>query len=131
MPTIKLTAEGKVITKGGLPSCTCCGGCATNCDGPWGLGYDSLPETVEVRFVFPFEGLASTFTRIGKCAWQANEGAAYGMLQYCVDWQITSAFTFTVSRPAEFVDGPTGFYYGYYFDDVTGETTLVSIVAVE
>ena len=24
MPTIKLTAEGKVITKGGLPSCTCC-----------------------------------------------------------------------------------------------------------
>jgi hypothetical protein len=25
MPTIKRTAEGKVITKGGLPSCTCCG----------------------------------------------------------------------------------------------------------
>ena len=25
MPTIKLTAEGKVITKGGFPSCTCCG----------------------------------------------------------------------------------------------------------
>jgi hypothetical protein len=25
MPTIKLTAEGKIITKGGLPSCTCCG----------------------------------------------------------------------------------------------------------
>jgi hypothetical protein len=27
MPTIKITAEGKVITKGGLPSCTCCGSC--------------------------------------------------------------------------------------------------------
>ena len=26
MPTIKRTAEGKIITKGGLPSCTCCGG---------------------------------------------------------------------------------------------------------
>lgn len=26
MPTIKRTAEGKVITKGGLPSCTCCEG---------------------------------------------------------------------------------------------------------
>ena len=25
MPTIKRTAEGKIITKGGLPSCTCCG----------------------------------------------------------------------------------------------------------
>ena len=24
MPTIKRTAEGKIITKGGLPSCTCC-----------------------------------------------------------------------------------------------------------
>jgi hypothetical protein len=24
MPTIKLNAEGKVITKGGKPSCTCC-----------------------------------------------------------------------------------------------------------
>jgi hypothetical protein len=27
MPTIKLTAEGKVITKDGKPSCTCCGSC--------------------------------------------------------------------------------------------------------
>jgi hypothetical protein len=27
MAIIKLTAEGKVITKGGLPSCTCCGSC--------------------------------------------------------------------------------------------------------
>ena len=32
MPTIKITAEGKVITKGGLPSCTCCGSCSITWD---------------------------------------------------------------------------------------------------
>lgn len=28
MPTIKLTSSGLVITKGGLPSCSCCGVCS-------------------------------------------------------------------------------------------------------
>ena len=27
---IKITAGGKIITKGGLPSCTCCGPCSPN-----------------------------------------------------------------------------------------------------
>jgi hypothetical protein len=30
MPTIKLNTSGLVITKGGLPSCTCCGLCSPN-----------------------------------------------------------------------------------------------------
>lgn len=30
MPTIKRTAEGKIITKGGKPSCTCCDSCVCN-----------------------------------------------------------------------------------------------------
>ena len=28
MPTIKINSSGLVITKGGLPSCTCCGVCS-------------------------------------------------------------------------------------------------------
>ncbi len=32
MPTIKLTPEGKVITKDGKPSCTCCGTCLIEWD---------------------------------------------------------------------------------------------------
>jgi hypothetical protein len=81
--TIKLTAAGKVITKGGLPTCTCCGGCVeTDCYGDWGPGYDSHPNSVTLT-VDPIAGLNTTpyvvtLARVSKCEWTSPGPCAFG-----------------------------------------------------
>jgi hypothetical protein len=55
MTTIKITAEGKVITKGGLPSCACCGGICSVFDLDL-LLYTLHPDYVLAGYTFEFEG---------------------------------------------------------------------------
>jgi len=56
---IKITAGGKIITKGGLPSCTCCGGCSCA---------ESLEDSYEVDYA-PGILTAETVTRDSPCVW--------------------------------------------------------------
>jgi hypothetical protein len=126
MPTIKITAEGKVITKGGIPSCTCC---YCGCDGLWGPGYDSLPETVQVRLFYPSEGSATTWIRTGKCVWESQDPyfpGQLGLSNYCVFWETSNSFTGGVGyKDGNFDDGPTGDYL--YF----GGSGIEFVVRVE
>lgn len=59
MITIKITTEGKVITKGGLPSCACCGLCS-NFDLDFFL-YDFPEEGGGVVGGFTFDDMGTRF----------------------------------------------------------------------
>ena len=59
MSTIKLTSSGLVITKSGLPSCTCCGGCSCA---------ESLDDTYSVE-VTGSPTNPSVLTRDSPCVW--------------------------------------------------------------
>jgi len=71
MPTIKLNSSGLIITKGGLPSCTCCGVCSPNITTVYaemditsesGLSYETLTgslnsgEFVGERLILSYSG---------------------------------------------------------------------------
>ena len=68
---IKRTPDGKIITRGGKPSCTCCGCATVDCDGLWGPGYDNLPGDVFVKKEHDKDILDWNLNhyRVTKCWW--------------------------------------------------------------
>jgi hypothetical protein len=85
MPTIKITSNGLIITKDGRPSCTCCGG--EDCDGLWGPGYDTHPDTITVTVPAlpePYETVEriSVMTRVSKCLWEGSGSCGEGPVEY-------------------------------------------------
>ena len=74
MPTIKTNASGKVVLKGGKPSCGCCG-----CDPAalWGPGYDTRPDTLTVK--------NQTLYRTGSCKWQLEQCICDGAVLWSAD----------------------------------------------
>ena len=69
MAVIKLTTEGKVVTRDGKPSCTCCGGCSCA---------EGMPDTYEVAYTefLPPE----IVTRESSCVWVGEwNQTPYGM----------------------------------------------------
>lgn len=83
---LKRTAEGKIITRDGKPSCTCCG--TVDCYGLWGPGYDTLPATVTIAVApigeFSTEWYEVTVARVAKCFWTSPSPCEFG--PYDVDY---------------------------------------------
>jgi hypothetical protein len=118
MPTIKLTAEGKVITKDGLASCTCCDFCA----GLWGPGYDDFNNTYNMPPVAVIT--SSEMTRVNKCSWVREELPEDCVFSSCIAYvvfvpatEITVPYWFFYSsegyeggKLGDFEDGPAGVY---------------------
>jgi hypothetical protein len=101
MPTIKLTAEGKVITKDGKPSCTCCTCCnyeileigAFIVAGPGDTGYFTIQNncTTEINFT-SYNGVGSPYPAISTIP--AGESRNYLVFFFGAEWR-NQPFTVT------------------------------------
>jgi hypothetical protein len=91
MATIK-TSGGKIITKGGKPSCTCCGPCSPNLKFLYGFFSNGDPEDDEY---YVFEGSLNSglFTEVGGDGEVANSGGSSWsiMLKGISEWQTLSS----------------------------------------
>ena len=123
--TIKRTSEGKIITRDGKPSCTCCcpcGGLASANDLQLSIDVTSF-HGIETLVESPWFG-----AKISACVW------IHGSTQSNVQWvcatnmwvcaENTDGGVVLGYRAAAFVDGPAGDYY----DETDGTGTLMQTV---
>ena len=119
MAILKRNADGKIITRDGKPSCTCC--CVTvDCYGLWGPGYDTLPGSV---FVANLTGVVLVDENVvhyrhlgGKCHWHSpshNSQVFFGngCMWFAVAHNVTSPYGSWIGhKKGAFTDGPLGQY---------------------
>lgn len=128
MDVIKTNAAGAVITRGGLPSCTCC--CASvDCTGLWGPGYDSLPGEVYVAnntgTVLVDENLTHYRAYGSKCQWHSPSHNSQVVYVAGCMWTVSAHEVFPSPvawigyKKGQFSDGPLGQYFSNS-DGLTG-----------
>jgi hypothetical protein len=104
MPTIKLTAAGNVITKGGLPSCTCCACCdyevleigAFIVAGPGDTGYFTIVNNCDTDItVTSYNGVGSSNAPVPPWVIPANTSSNRLIFFLGGAWE-SSSFTLTI-----------------------------------
>lgn len=107
MPTIKTTASGLIITKGGFPSCSCCGCCDYEVleigvyvlAGPGITGYFTVRNNCGSAItVTAYTGIGSTLSWLPV---EIPAGEDYNFLVFGSDDTYGSTFTLTIEGCGE------------------------------
>lgn len=123
MPVLKITPDGKIITRGGLPSCTCCG-----CSPDYSTVYAELVDDPGGVRGGPFTTYPVLTGGLNAGSFENTESAYFIQLVWDTvagEWYVSIAeFGFAFGTPA-ITDrcAPWG-VYDYAGDEITGGFTV-------